>query len=193
MDIKVTDLRLVHEYGNGWRVSALVDMDSSPTAKRMVDEMKDKTIRLSAKEWREHRSLTANAYFHVLVGKIAEKMNLGEDEVKRSLVLDYGAQARDKDGNPIWINLPRGILPESLGVKYSKWFNTTEVRGKTHDCYIVFGQTHTYDTKEFSRLLDGTIREAKELGIETLPPMEIERMMRNYAQEDKSTCDLSAS
>ena len=86
MDIKVTDLRLVHEYGNGWRVSALVDMDSSPTAKRMVDEMKDKTIRLSAKEWREHRSLTANAYFHVLVGKIAERMNLTRGRVREMKV-----------------------------------------------------------------------------------------------------------
>lgn len=29
------------------------------------------------KEYRERRSLDANAYFHVLVGKIAEVMNLG--------------------------------------------------------------------------------------------------------------------
>ena len=29
--------------------------------------------------------------------------------------------------------------------------------------------SHTYDSKEMSRLIDGTVSEAKELGIETMP------------------------
>jgi len=37
-----------------------------------------------------------------------------------------------------------------------------------------------YDTKEFSVLLDEVITEAKELGIDTATPDEIERMKQEY-------------
>jgi hypothetical protein len=36
--------------------------------------------------------------------------------------------------------------------------------------------SHTYDTKEMSRLIDGVVEAAKELGIETLTPEQLERM-----------------
>jgi hypothetical protein len=37
-----------------------------------------------------------------------------------------------------------------------------------------------YDTKEMSRFIDGIVAEAKELGIETLPPAELETMMKAW-------------
>ena len=46
-------------------------------------------------------------------------------------------------------------------------------------CY--FGSS-TYNTKEMSVLIDGTVYEAKELGIETLPPDELERMKIEWNQ-----------
>lgn len=193
MDIKTSDPRLVHEYSQGWVLSVKVAAESVGTAKRIVDELSQKEIRISARQWKEHRSLSANAYFHVLIGKIAKAVNVSEDEVKREMVLSYGTQARDGDGEPIWINLPENVKPESFGVKYAKWFNDTEVRGKTHRCFIVFQETHLYDTKQFSRLLDGTIHEAKQLGIETITPAELKRMMEAYASENKGTQDSEGS
>ena len=46
-------------------------------------------------------------------------------------------------------------------------------------CY--FGSS-TYNTKEMSVLIDGIVYEAKELGIETLPPDELERMKVEWNQ-----------
>jgi hypothetical protein len=40
--------------------------------------------------------------------------------------------------------------------------------------------SHTYDSREMSRLIDGTVSEAKELGIETLSPAELERMKQQW-------------
>ena len=40
--------------------------------------------------------------------------------------------------------------------------------------------SHTYDTKEMSRLIDGAVFEAQALGIETLPPDELERMKQQW-------------
>lgn len=190
MDFKVTEPELVREYGKGWKLYFTLDSACVESAKRMRDAERESVLRLSVTEWREGRSLNANAYFHSLVGKIAEALGSSNEKVKHDLVLDYGAQAY-WDGSPAWINLPHGVEPESLGVKYAKWFNTIEVRGKTHECYIVFQETHKYDTKQFSRLLDGAIAEAKQLGIETLPPETLKAMMERYAQENESTADTA--
>ena len=56
-------------------------------------------------------------------------------------------------------------------------------RGKddiTNRAYRLLKGSHTYDTKEMSELIDGTVSEAKELGIETLPPDELERMVNAW-------------
>lgn len=42
---------------------------------------------------KKRRSTDANAYFHLLCGKIASVLELPMDEVKRNLVLSYGSSA----------------------------------------------------------------------------------------------------
>ena len=46
--------------------------------------------------------------------------------------------------------------------------------------YIMLRGSSSYDTKEMARLIDGLVSECKEVGIETLPPDEVERMMAAY-------------
>ena len=61
------------------------------------------------KKHREKRSLSANAYFHVLCNKISAETGESEDAVKRRLVVSYGALARDKDGKPVGLKLPPAL------------------------------------------------------------------------------------
>ena len=58
-----------------------------------------------------------------------------------------------------------------------------EINGETTDTYLLYKQTHTLDGAEFGRLIDGTVEDCAELGIETLPPAELEAM---YAQADQA-------
>ena len=46
-------------------------------------------------------------------------------------------------------------------------------------CYVYRG-SHEYDTKEMASLIDGAIREAKDLGIETLSAAELQRLVENW-------------
>ena len=46
--------------------------------------------------------------------------------------------------------------------------------------YKVYRGSHTYDTKEMSLLIDGTVADAKELGIETITPAEIAEMKERW-------------
>jgi hypothetical protein len=134
------------------------------------------------KQYREKRSLDANAYFHVLVHKIADAMNLGEDETKVNLVLEYGSVMRDENGDKVGFKLPSSVDVNSI-YKYAKRFDKRIENGKEFNCYIVYEHTHNYDTKQMARLIDGTVYEAQELGIETMTPKEIEKLKELWGKE----------
>lgn len=130
------------------------------------------------KKHREKRSLSANAYFHVLVNKIAAETGESDDEVKRRLVVSYGALARDKDGHVVGIKLPAAVDATEI-YQYVRYYETRQENGKDFACYFVYKDTHRMDTKEFAHLVDGAITEAKELGIQTDTP----EMVARYKEE----------
>ena len=49
--------------------------------------------------------------------------------------------------------------------------------------YLIYKETHTLDSAEMATLIDGTIEEAKQLGIETLTPIELENL-KGYKKEN---------
>ena len=93
-------------------VSLRVPKDETYTAKQTVATIRTglangKERLTAAFAWyKESRSLNANAYFHVLVDKIAEKMQLGADEIKVKMVLEYGTMATEC-GEPVIVALPK--------------------------------------------------------------------------------------
>lgn len=127
----------------------------------------DLDVRLN--KWREHRSKNANAYFHVLVAEIAQVLGLSNDEVKRRLVVDYGVVARDAENNKIGFKLPASADVDAI-YPYTQLIKTVEENGHIFKCYLVYKRSSDMDTKEMSRLIEGTIAEAKELGIDTDTP-----------------------
>ena len=46
--------------------------------------------------------------------------------------------------------------------------------------YQIYRGSHTYDSWEMSKLIDGTVEECKTLGIEVLSPDEIKRMTEEW-------------
>jgi hypothetical protein len=139
----------------------------------------DKPQTVEIKPHKEKRSLTANAYFHVLVHKIAIAQNLGEDETKVNLVLEYGAIMRDDNGDKVGFKLPISVDVNSI-YKYAKWFDKRTEGGKEFNCYIIYEHTHKLDSKQMARLIDGTVYVAQNEGIETKSPDEIERLKASW-------------
>lgn len=135
------------------------------------EALKDSDIEVSIKKWREKRSKDANAYFHVIVNAIAEARGLGDDEVKRMLVVEYGSLARDDDGQIIGFKLPPSV-DVSLIYPYTRLYKQVEENGKLFNCYLVYKHSSEMDTKEMARLIDGAVSEAKELGLDVDTPEE---------------------
>ena len=124
------------------------------------DQLHEAVLDIEIKKHRKKRSLSANAYFHVLVNKIAAVQGIADREVKESLVLDYGTLAKDGEGQTIGFKLPASV-DVSLIYPYTKCFDEREENGKLFKCYLVYKQTHLMDSKEMARLIDGAVYEAK--------------------------------
>jgi predicted house-cleaning noncanonical NTP pyrophosphatase (MazG superfamily) len=136
-----------------------------------------KKLIVEVKQHREKRSLDANGYLWVLLQQIAEAVKSSKDEIYLQMLERYG----------VFTHI---VVQKKVVERIKKEWRTVRdlgeitVNGKTGiqlQCY--FGSS-TYDTKEFSVLLDGVISEAKELGIEVIPPSDLEDMKNEWGKKE---------
>jgi len=145
------------------------DRQTKNFVEKHYDYLKDKDVKVTIEKWRNLRSANASAYFHILLGKLAAERDDNEDEVKRQLILRYGALAKDAEGKTVGFKLPASVDASTV-YPYVKCFDSREEGGVEFNCYLVYKQTSLMDTKEMYRLIEGIIGECKELGIETDTP-----------------------
>lgn len=144
-----------------------------------IDEYKDVELDIEIEKHREKRSLDANAYFHVLVNKLARKIGMSDSEMKKRMNLEYGTIATNKDGTKVGIKVPFGTDIEAF-YPYCKKFGECVEKGITFEKYLFYKQTHTLNTLEMSQLIDGVVNECKEQGIETKTREELDSLLRSW-------------
>ena len=131
------------------------------------DELKDKELEITVKPFRKKRSLDQNSYAWELIGKIADKVRAGKDEVYLTLLKRYG------QGGVIKVQ-PQNEEAILSALKYyerhEKLYNENE------KYYRIWAGSSGYNTEEMTVFLDGIISEAKGLGIETLTPDQLAEM-----------------
>lgn len=144
---------------------------NEPSAAQAVNEIKDcEKLSIRAVKHREKRSLDSNAYAWVLMQKIAEAINSDKWAVYLVMLQKYSRE------------FTFVICKEKAIDKLKELYRTcvdlgeVNVNGTTgHQMQVFFGSS-TFDTKAMSVFIDGIVSECKDLGIETLPPDELERM-----------------
>lgn len=141
-----------------------------------VEELKGQELTVIMKKYRKKRTLNANDYYWVLCTKIAEKRHVSKTEMHNILLAEYGAE-QVTDGAFEWsLKSPTFDWTKSITEHYRPSGRTVSTDSGELPLYWVIRGSHTYDTEEMSRLIDGTVYEAKEHGIETASPDEIERI-----------------
>ena len=150
-----------------------------------IEKLSDKKLTVELKQYREKRSLDANAYYWVLVGKLADVLEQSNAWVHNHMLRKYG-QIMVIDDQGVYTVLPDSDEAQKA-IDEAETYHlkpTSQVKpgkgGKMYRTYMMLRGSSEYDTKEMSRLIDGLVSECKEAGIETLPPAELERMMENY-------------
>jgi hypothetical protein len=129
--------------------------------------LKDKELEITVKPYRKKRSLDQNAYAWELIGKMADKMRTGKDEVYLLMLKRYG------QGGVIKVQ-PQNEEAILAAIKYyerhEKLYNDTD------KYYRIWAGSSGYNTEEMTVFIDGIISEAKALGIETLTPEQLADM-----------------
>ncbi len=130
-------------------------------------------VDIDIKEHKDRRSLNANAYFHKMVDELRQKLRISFAACKNQLITSYG-QMEYVDGEPLTYGTK--APPEYMRERSEVHMRLFRAEPDGWNWYVVYRGTHTYDTKEMSILIDGTIEECKEQGIETMTPNELERL-----------------
>lgn len=132
----------------------------------------DKVYDLDVKLHREKRSKDANAFLWGLLGKMADVLKTTNDDLYFESLKRYGQSFLVKVRSS---ELEKAMNEFKYCEPHDQW---SDPKGDT--AYIrVFRGSSGYDSKEFSRLLDGVIQDAKEIGIDT-DPDEVKQLIERW-------------
>ena len=116
---------------------------------------------------------------------MADVLKTSKEELYESLLVRYGVPYLDEQGNYVAITLRNDISTDVLG---GHWVFIKSQQGFTS--YMKIKGTSDYDSAEMAKFIDNVVGEAKELGIETLPPEELQRMKddweKRYGKKDSN-------
>ena len=140
----------------------------------IVDDLKDKDkLSIEVKPYRQHRSLNANAYCWLLIGKISDIVRAGKDEIYLKCLKRYGQSE---------LISVLSHVPIANYVKYYEEAGESKLNGKMFTHYRVYKGSSEFATREMSIFIDGVVSEAKELGIQTETPTQLAEMKSRWGE-----------
>ncbi|WP_297642790.1 hypothetical protein [uncultured Bacteroides sp.] len=143
---------------------------------------------------RKKRSLDANAYYWKLASEVADALHVSKPYIHNYLLRKYG-QIEIIDGQGVYMVIPdtesaRKSVDEAQTYHLKPTSQVKEGKGSImYRTYMMLKGSSEYDAKEMSHLIDGLVCECKEMGIETLLPEELERMMSEYEKRYRKRTD----
>lgn len=147
-----------------------------------INEIKDiEKLKIEAKKYRNKRSLDANAYCWVLIGKLAEKLNIKDIEVYRKAIGEVGVFEIFPVRNEAVERFIETWNSNGLGWVCEKF--RSRLDGYTN--VKAFYGSSVYDSKEMSRLIDNIVTECKEQQIETMTPRELDILIKEWGNKDE--------
>lgn len=114
---------------------------------------------VTIKGLKHKRSKNANDYFWEIVGQMADKLRATKEEI-------YFEQLK-KYGQSITVTVREDVDLSRAGFKYYERIQDGLKNGVKFVAYRVFIGSSQYNTQEMSILIDGTVQEARDLGIQT--------------------------
>ena len=135
----------------------------------------NKPFILSLEQQKKRRSLSANNYAWVICQKIAEKVGATKEAVYRKNISEVGSfEVVEVSSAAVprfierWHKNGLGFIAEPYQEKNG--FTTI----------IAYYGSSTYNTAEMAMLIDALISEAKAVGVEVMPPEELEALKNSW-------------
>ena len=149
-----------------WNLTVTVTGD----CRAIWDKYREKEIDLEVKQHRNKRSLDANGYLWALIGKIADALRESKDDIYFDMLKAYG------QGGAVSVE-EKYAEDFKRSYHYHEKLGESQLNGKTFVHFRFWVGSSEYDTKEMSILIDGVVKEAKNLDIETMTPEELKSLM----------------
>lgn len=147
-------------------------------AKDFVTNIKNCFYSANLKEYRQRRSLDANAYFWILCGKLSATLKIPSVELYRQYIKDIGDNfqilpirddAKDK-WTKMWGNHGIGWVCDDLGMGKIEGYSNII-------CY--YGSSE-YDTTQMARLIYLIVQDCKDQNVETMSPQELNALTSRW-------------
>lgn len=157
------------------KLNITFQIDSEPVEELNELANVDK-LNIVTTRYRKKRSLDANAYAWVLMTKIANHPDIksSKEEVYEEMLQKYGCLDEDEEGY-IVITIKSNIDISRLGGHW-KFYKSNG----TFSSYIAIKGSSEYSTVEMAHFINQIVEECKELGIETMTPDELQRMVSEW-------------
>lgn len=152
---------------------------STPELPSGIEAVADRRLQIKAGPFRRKRSLDSNAYAWLLISKIADILHTTKEEIYGQMLQRYGQPQVDEMGQAVLITVLSKVDVGKYGI-YAKKIDSGILNGKEFTSYMVLRGSSTYDTKEMSIFVDGVVSDAEELGIDTVPRVELEKMKAKW-------------
>ena len=162
----------------------LVSFTTRDDPRNIFDALKSFAVKVEIKRASKHRSLSANAYAWVLIGKISEKMKLKESEVYRNAIREIGGvweiygvrEDAVESFTELWCKDHLGRQVQVIpGSSKPGWSNVRAWKGSSD-----------FDSAQMSRFIDSLIQDAEAIGIPTVTPKEYEEMLGRWGEKRES-------
>lgn len=139
----------------------------------LLEQDSDRLFDLS--EHKQKRSLNANALLWHCLGEIANTLNTDKWEVYLQMLKRYGKYT--------YICVKPNVV-DSVKKQWRECevLGDIEINGQKAVQMLCYFGSSTYDSKEFSVLLNGVISEMEEMGLATPESEELERIMEQWAK-----------
>lgn len=156
---------------NQYQITFSVNEESA--IEQIDNIMKCDKLSIKATKYRQKRSLDANGLLWLCLGRIASNLRTDKWDVYLEMLKRYGQYT--------YIVVKEKVVEQ---VK-QQWrecevVGEIEVNGQKAIQMLCYFGSSTYNSKEFSVLLDGVISEMQEMGLETPTSSELKRVMEQY-------------
>lgn len=160
----------------------MLETDERPN----LDALKDKDLRCELTVWRNRRSKDANAMLWACLQDIAAALGSDKWTVYLQMLKRYGRFT--------YVLMPEKAVEQfRAGWRECEEVGEVDVNGRKSVQLLCYFGSSTYDTKQFSVLLDGVISEMREMGLQIPERADVRRALEEWSRLSKPVDTASSA
>lgn len=157
----------------------LVTVELEDIAPEAVEGLAGKALNIALKLFRKKRTLTQNAYYWKLIGKVADKSGMSVARLHNENLREHPHPVIDDRTMTTycwWLEDTEENWIKTLEDSKNHLYPTDKIDATGKRRYMLIRGSSDFNTEEMAGLLDVLIEKAKEYGVETKTPNELARM-----------------